>query len=188
MSVFTPPETFPEVPFKIKITSEKEFDKVISYLYNNNCIWNNGDLLNSNLPHLSYRYFTRDTIDGIRDIAVNRDLRVRCRIKNLSVYPELREMFFKESPILSNEEVFVIFLKHNRKFTPFKKARIQWCEEHPSVEYTTEINMAITTAFSWDIGDVPYSSWYSLSRKWNALVKEFTLKGTIDFNKVIEFK
>ena len=78
---------------------------------------------------------------------------------------------------LTPEEIFVIFLKHHRKFASFKR---NFKDRSSALSVTVPAPQALTKAFRWTFG-----YWLFLNRDWSRLCIKFNLNDqTLDYTKI----
>lgn len=87
----------------------------------------------------------------------------------------------KGSLIMTNEEVYVQFLKKHRKFSAFKRQRFQGFKR---VREITKVENAVGFSFLWSSTPEGHEYWEKLSREWKNLRMHFKLIGNIDLSKV----
>lgn len=85
--------------------------------------------------------------------------------------------------IVSNEEIFIMFLKKHRKYKSFKK------QKHSNMNYYSndhicKIGNPIDRGLIWCLTAEGSGYWYGLHKKWGKLVKDFNLKDHIDLTQI----
>lgn len=203
--MFKPPSTFPTPPFLVVIKTSEEWDIIKNYLHNKGIEWRSSGSLESayaaNVSQRIHSRFNNNSNDKLV-LYIGEDLRLNgsfltsstpSLFSNGSMHIDVTEQFHEEEKPLTNEEIFVTFLKHHRKLAPFKRNREQWCNRRSIIDESESqqvfpIDKAILRAFEWsDASSQPYV-WRSTNTKWGELVKKFRLKGSIDFREVLKMR
>lgn len=112
-----------------------------------------------------------------------------CRHENCFIYcvtntPKMvRETSLRklDSKPLTNEEIYIIFLKKHRKFSSFKRQRYQGFR---AVIKVTNVKNAVDRSMLWDTTKEGDDFWMSLEEKWQDLCDKFKLKGQIHLDLV----
>lgn len=165
----------PSKLFRIKVSSEKEWNKVKKYFSHHNLHWAN---------HISFGQSTENSYLPFWVIVTNCRYTSKCAYMasshnelpfELKPTTDITDEFFSES--LTNEEVLAIFLKQYRKYSFFKR----------HVDFNDKTTIPVNTVISnWFVqaNTNLTSDWLDLNRKFKDLCKKFKLKGTIQYNKL----
>lgn len=83
--------------------------------------------------------------------------------------------------VLTNEEVFNLFLRKHRKLTSFRK---QFNKSRTLNTKAVKVERAILDSFFWFNTTEGEDFWVKLSHKWEKVCTQFKLSGTITLTKV----
>jgi len=88
---------------------------------------------------------------------------------------------------LTNEEVFIAFLKNRRKYSAFKRNCINHYSSFKSYDRQQQsskftVDTVIIEAFIWSATKEGYWYWEKQSMDWQKLVSHFNLQGRIVLN------
>lgn len=106
-------------------------------------------------------------------------------------YSSICKAIKKQLRPLTNEEIFVVFLKEHRLFSSWKRSfsnpSIRGFYSRVAASRPSSINSAVNDSFVWSKAE-KREVWQKVHRKWHLLVKTYNLEGTLEYEKVLNSK
>lgn len=170
MSIFTHSAVIP-------CHSLPEWKTLRNFLIKHNVTWISGTQL-THTP-LSFKPEVRTSYIHLEQYSRNYRIghAISAHPDNHIIYNSVNEFISAHST--SNEQIFIQFLKHHRKYSAFKRNFARRSDPTQVVN----INRAILYSFSFS-SDLR-TDWGDLHEKWVGLINHFNLKGTLDYSKII---
>lgn len=86
---------------------------------------------------------------------------------------------------MTNEEVFIIFLKEHRKFSSFKRQFRFNLEEAPTTDWSVQ---EAIHGITWGTSTEGVDYWVILDVKWRKVCQQFNLTGSVNYRTIINHK